>query len=200
MYAAAPTLVTLLPVGNLPDTIPLQPDGRVVAAAVGTAFLIALVITAIPAWLATRRASLQLGTDCSVTRATNRSARVLLVLQVAATLVLAFGCSLLVRSLVALETVDCGYAARNVLSMRLTSTAGGYTALNQPAYYPDLVARVSALPQVRSVGMARYFGTLPNERGRYGPVSGGLARDRRSPPRSSSTRLPGFLAPSAFPC
>ena len=170
-YAAAPTLVTLLPVGNLPWTISLQPDGRVVAAAVGTAFLIALVITAIPAWLATRRASLQLGTDRSVTRATNRSARVLLVLQVAATLVLVFGCSLLVRSLVALETVDRGYAARNVLSMRLTSTAGGYTALNQPAYYPDLVARVSALPQVRSVGMARYFGTLPNERGWYGPVS-----------------------------
>ncbi len=170
-YAAAPTLVALLPVGNLPWTISLRPDGRVLAAAVGTAVLIALVITAIPAWLATRRSSLQLGPDRSVTRATNRSAQVLLVLQVAATLVLVFGCSLLVRSLVALETADRGYGAGDVLSIRLTSTAGGYTKLNQPIYYQDLMARVSALPAVRSVGLARYFGTVPDERAWYRPVA-----------------------------
>lgn len=170
-YAAAPAFVALLPVGNVPWTISLGPDGDVLAAAVGTALLVALVITAIPAWLATRRGSLQLGPNRSVTRATNQSAQVLLVLQVAATLVLVFGCSLLVRSLAALERADRGYSAHDVVSIRMTSTAGGYTDLKQPAYYPDLVARVSALPEVTSVGMARYFGTVPNERGWYGPVS-----------------------------
>ena len=170
-YIAAPAFVTLLPVGNLPWTISFTPDARVFAAAVGTAMLVALVITAIPAWIATRRRTVALGTDRSVARATYRSAQVLLVLQVAATLVLVFGCSLLVRSLVALENVDRGYGANDVLSIRLMSTAGGYSKLDQPAYYRELVERVGALPGVTSVGMARYFGTVPDERGWYGPVS-----------------------------
>ena len=169
-YVAAPAFVTLLPVGNVPWTISFAPDGRVIAAAVGIAILVAVVITAIPAWIATRR-SLALGTDRSVTRATYRSAQVLLVLQVAATLVLVFGCSLLVRSLVALEHVDRGYDASDVLSIRLTSTAGGYSTLDQPTYYRELIGRVGALPGITSVGMARYFGTVPEERGWYGPVS-----------------------------
>jgi predicted permease len=170
-YVAAPAFVTLLPVMTVPWTISLKPDGRVIAAAVGIAILLALVITAIPAWIATRRRSLTLGTDRSVTRATYRSAQVLLVLQVAATLVLVFGCSLVVRSLVALENVDRGYGANDVLSIRLTSTAGGYSTLDQPTYYRELVGRVGALPGVTSVGMARYFGAVPDERALYGPVS-----------------------------
>jgi predicted permease len=96
---------------------------------------------------------------------------VLLVLQVAVTLVLVFGCSLLVRSLVALENADRGYRANDVLSIRLTSTAGGYSTLDQPTYYRELVERVGALPGVTSVGMAKFFGTVPNERAWYGPVS-----------------------------
>jgi predicted permease len=170
-YVAAPAFVALLPVGNAPWTISLTPDGRVVAAVGGIAMLVALVITAIPAWIATRRGSQTPGSDRSVTRATYRSAQVLLVLQIAATLALVFGCSLLVRSLVALENVDRGYDASDVLSIRLTSTAGGYRTLDQPVYYRELVDRVNALPGVTSVGMARYFGTVPDERAWYGPVS-----------------------------
>jgi predicted permease len=170
-YVAAPAFVTLLPVGNVPWTISFTPDGRVIASAVGIAMLVALVITAIPSWIVTRRRSLMLGTDRSVTRATYRSAQVLLVLQIAATLVLVFGCSLVVGSLVALQNVDRGYGANDVLSIRLTETAGGYSKLNQPTYYRELVGRVAALPGVTSVGMARYFGTIPDERAWYGPVS-----------------------------
>jgi predicted permease len=170
-YVAAPAFVTLLPVGNVPWTISFTPDARVLAVAVGIAMIVAVVITAIPAWIATRRHSLALGADRSVTRATYRSTQVLLVLQVAATLVLVFGCSLLIRSLVALEHVDRGYRADDVLSIRLTPTAGGYSTLDQPVYYRELVGRVTALPGVTSVGMARYFGTVPNERAWYGPVS-----------------------------
>ena len=170
-HVAAPAFVGLLPVGNVPRTISLAPDGRVVAAAVGIAVLVALVITAIPAWIATRRRSFMLGTDRSVTRATHRSAQVLLVLQIAATLVLLFGCSLAVRSLVALQNIDRGYGATDVVSIRLLPTPGGYSTLDQPTYYRELVDRVGALPGVASIGMARYFGTLPDEGALYGPVS-----------------------------
>lgn len=69
----------------------------------------------------------------------------------------------------------CGDAdsdeANDVLSIRLTSTAGGYRALDQPIYYRELIGRVGALPGITSGGMARYFGTVPDERGWYGPVS-----------------------------
>jgi predicted permease len=197
-YVAAPAFVTLLPVGNLPWSISFTPDRRVIAAAAGIATLVAVVITAIPAWIATRRHSLALGTDRSVTRATYRSAQVLLVLQVAATLVLVFGCSLLVRSLVALESVDRGYGANDVLSIRLTSTAGGYSTLDQPAYYRELVARVSALPGMTSVGMARYFGTIPDERGLYGPVSWS-GEDQAATTAIHEYASPGFFQTAGIP-
>ena len=191
-YVAAPAFVTLLPVGRVPWTISFTPDGRVIAAAVGIAMFVALVITAIPAWIATRHRSLMLGTDRSVTRATHRSAQVLLVLQVAVTLVLVFGCSLLVRSLVALENVDRGYSANDVLSISLTSTAGGYSTLDQPSYYRELVERVGALPGVTSVGMARYFGTVPDERAFYGPVSW-LGEEQAATTAMYEYASPGFF-------
>ena len=89
-----------------------------IATAVGIAILVAAAIAAIPAWIVTRGRSLTLGAERSVIRATYRSAQVLLVLQAAATLVLVFGCSLLVRSLVALGRADRGYSANDVLSIR----------------------------------------------------------------------------------
>lgn len=170
-YIAAPAFVGMLPVGNVPRTISLAPDARVVAAAIAISVLVALVITAIPAWIAIRRRSLIVGSGRSATRATQRSAQVLLVLQIAATLVLVFGCSLAVRSLVALQNVDRGYSARNVVTMRLLPTPGGYSTLDQPTYYRQLVDRVGALPGVTSVGMTRFFGTVPEERAWYRPVS-----------------------------
>jgi predicted permease len=196
-YVAAPAFVSLLPVGNLPWTISLTPDGRVIAAACGIAMLVALVITAIPAWIATRR-SLTLDSDRSVTRATYRSAQVLLVLQVAATLVLVFGCSLLVRSLVALASVDRGYGANDVLSIRLTSTAGGYSTLDQPTYYRELVERVGALPGVASVGMAKFFGTVPNERAWYGPVAWS-GEEQAAATAIYEYATPGFLQTVGIP-
>lgn len=191
-YLAAPNVVSLLPVGLVPWTIPLTPDGRVIAAAVGLAFLVALATSAIPAWIATRRRSSMLGTDRSVTRATYRSAQALLVLQVALTLGLVFGCSLLVRSLVALESVDRGYSVHDVSSIRLTPTAGGYSTLDQPTYYRELVARVGALPGVTSVGMARYFGTVPNERAWYQPVSWSGAQ------QPATTAIHEYVSPGFF--
>jgi predicted permease len=191
-YIAAPAFVTLLPVGNVPWTISFTPDARVLVAAFAIAILVALVITAIPAWIATRSRSLAPRADRSVTRATHRSGQVLLVLQVAATLVLVFGCSLVVRSLVALENVDRGYEADDVLSIRLTSTAGGYSKLDQPTYYREMVGRVAALPGVTSVGMARYFGTIPDERGWYGPVSWSGERE------AATTAIFEYASPGFF--
>jgi putative ABC transport system permease protein len=152
-YVAAPAMVTLFPVGNLPWTFSLTPDWRVIAVAVASAFGVTALMTGVPGWLAARTMRLQ--PERTVTRASSRSAHVLLVLQIAATLILVFGSTLLARSLFTLETTYRGYRGEDIVSARLTQTAGGYTDFDQTAYYPQLADRLGSLPGVSSVGFAR---------------------------------------------
>jgi predicted permease len=140
----------------------------VLTVAVATAFALAALMTLVPGWLAAR--AMTLPSNRTVARATSRSAHVMLVLQIAATLVLVFGSTLLARSLFTLETTYRGYRGEGIVSARLTQTAGGYADLDQAAYYPQLADRLASLPGVTSVGFARYFGTMPNERSLYTPV------------------------------
>lgn len=195
-YVAAPALITLFPVGNLPWTFSLAPDGRVLTIAVATAFALAALMTLVPGWLAARAMNLQ--SNRTVARGTSRSAHVMLVLQIAATLVLVFGSTLLARSLFTLETTYRGYRGDDIISVRLTQTAGGYTDFDQAAYYPQLADRLASLPGVASIGFARYFGTMPNERVLYTPVHWAGEDDQLTTAAYEYT-MPGFFSTLSVP-
>jgi len=78
----------------------------------------------------------------------------LVVAQVAITIVLLFGGALLARSLAAVFHVDPGFATRNVLTMHLAVTRAKHPKDSQiAAYYDGILARVTALPGVLSAGM-----------------------------------------------
>ncbi|MFM8534666.1 MAG: ABC transporter permease [Acidimicrobiia bacterium] len=158
-FAASAAFATLLPTGNVPWNIDLTPDPRVLAAIVATSMAVALVIAALPIWLATgQRAGL------GITRAVARSgagwARGLLVVQVAVTLMLVFSAGLIVRSFNTLRALDRGYSRDHLLSLRLAVNPGGYRGMDATAYYRSMIDRARALPGVESAGLPRFFGTL----------------------------------------
>lgn len=195
-YAGAAAFATLLPIGNRAWTMVTVPDAFVMAVIVGASLLVALVIAALPLWLATRRTP-QPRSDRSVSRATSRWAQSMLVAQVALTVVLVFSSSLIVRSFTALRNVDRGFESERLLSLRLAANPAGYQEMNAAAYYPALVARVAALPGVQSVGLARYFGTM-NIQMTGQPV--GIA-DRADIVTTGDTEFisPGFFATAGVP-
>ena len=88
--------------------------------------------------------------------------RLLVVVEVALAMVLLAGSGLMLRSLTKLLSIDTGFVASNVLTIRLAVPQGGMARDSLPAFYQQLAERVRAVPGVASVGL-----------GNCAPLSGG---------------------------
>lgn len=84
----------------------------------------------------------------------NRTRSLLVVFESAVAVVLLIGAGLLVRSLIALQSVDPGFDANNVLTFRIDITNKKYEGPGRLAnFFEQLESRVSSLPGVQSVGL-----------------------------------------------
>ena len=81
---------------------------------------------------------------------------VLVVVQVAVSLILLVGAGLFARSLIKLQQEDLGFNRDNVLLASVDTRLAGYKADELSAVYRQLYDRLSALPNVQSVTMASY--------------------------------------------
>jgi putative ABC transport system permease protein len=100
------------------------------------------------------------GADPAVRRGTLvLSARGLLVIsQVALSIVLLIGAALLIESLARLYSVNPGFRSANLLTMHLSLPRARYDGPKQRAFWEELVRRVEGLPGVRGATVAQ---TLP---------------------------------------
>lgn len=136
----------------------VTPDGRVVALMAAVAVSVGILIGAGPAWFASRDpARVRVHPDRSVAASGGRWGRVLLVSQIALSLVLLFGAGLFVRSLSNIRSLNFGFQTQGVLWSRVTSQPNGYRGIVESAYYPELVRRLSDVPGVQSVALSRRF-------------------------------------------
>ena len=83
----------------------------------------------------------------------NRTRSLLVVFESAVAVMLLIGAGLLVRSLIALQRVDPGFDANNVLTMRIDLGRSKYDTPEKAAnFWQQLQSRVSSLPGVQAVG------------------------------------------------
>src|SRR5262249_52381611 len=93
-------------------------------------------------------------------RASERSHRVtlsqvLVVGQIALSLLLVLGAGLFVRTLSKLESVQLGFNRENVLLFKLDAAQAGHNVPEIFSFYHDLQARFSSIPGVRSATVAQ---------------------------------------------
>ena len=128
-------------------------DGRVLAftlaVAVGTGVLFGLA----PAYQATRTTlheSLKEGTrGAGESGPRHRLRSGLVVVEVALSLVLLIGATLMIRSFLSLQRVDPGFDRHNVLALDVFLTGAAYdSAYERTAFYRELMPRLAALPGV----------------------------------------------------
>ncbi|HXW54243.1 MAG TPA: ABC transporter permease [Candidatus Cybelea sp.] len=118
----------------------------------------ALLFGTIPAFRATRlnaSDSLRDGRNQAAGVSRGPFAKVLIVSQVAISLVLLIGAGLFVRSLMNLVNVDTGFNRENVVRMRIDASSAGYK--EDPrlmALYRQIEDRVNALPGVRAASFS----------------------------------------------
>ena len=144
---------------ELPGGIPVGMDLRVLVFTVLTSLLTGIVTGIVPA-VQMARTDLNStlrdeGRGVSVGRARGRLKNLLVIGQVALSLLLLIGAGLLLRSFERLLGVDPGFEADHVLTMNVSLPTAKYTKPDQQtAFFDDVLRRVSALPGVRDAAIS----------------------------------------------
>jgi predicted permease len=149
-------LLGFLPQGRLLD---VKPDQRMLGFTLGITVLSALFFGLLPALQATRPNLLPaLKNETVAVSGSGRRwelRRLLVVLQVALSLVLLVGGGLFVRSLRNLQTVEMGYHTDQVITLSLNPAQKGYKSEALRNFYNQLSERLAALPGVKTMTFAR---------------------------------------------
>ena len=149
-------LVGLMPQRALPVDLNLTPDFRLLGFAFAVSLLAGLACGLVPALQATRPnlvSSLK-NELRTVGRTRFDLRRMLVVAQVAISLLLLIGAGLFVRSLRNLRTLDPGFTRESVLLVNVNPQASGYKGQRLRDYYERLLSRVAAYPEVRAASLA----------------------------------------------
>ncbi len=154
-YWACRVLLVMITQGNAKlVSLDLRPDVRVLGITIVLAVLTGILFGLVPAWRCSLRnpaGALQQGAH-HLAEKTSKLGKLLLISQVAFSLVLLLGAGLLAKSLERLRSADLGFAKDNVLEVSLYPRPGAYQDVDMNSYHTELLERVSRIPGVVSVG------------------------------------------------
>ena len=150
-----------IPPDLLPPGVVVAFDARVIGFCAAAAVVAGLLFGIAPAWQATAlSAAAAMTSDSRTTTSARGGLRGLLVVgEVATAVILLFGAGLLLRTLLAVETVDRGYRAESALTMIVDPIGSSYPTPDLLLqFYQDVEREIRAVPGVRDVAWAT---TLP---------------------------------------
>src|SRR5205814_3249433 len=138
-----------------------------------------------------------------ITGSTNRRQRIFAVIQIAASFVLLTGASVLITTLIALQTAQTGIDTRHVLAINVPAMSYGKTPQQVLDFYKESIRRVDALPGVNKTA----FGIVVpwRDAGSFGPglqfsADGHVHAPGEDDPRAQlRTISPGFFAALGVP-
>lgn len=158
-YGIVSLLASFMPPTNVPYTMSFAPDGWVLAATSLIGLAVAVIMSALPIGIAIRRrVGAQFMWDRTIAGATGRWGRGLLIAQVALSVVMLVGATLLTRSLYLLQHTDLGVRTAGILDVKLfTLPNAPYNRGQRDVYYPSLLEKIGALPSVRAASLAEIF-------------------------------------------
>jgi len=168
--AATHVLRALMP-PSIPRIDEIRVDGSILVMTLLLSLVVALIASVVPTLTVSRRMFSELLRQgrgpAAAARGTGR--RVLVVAQLALTLMLAHGAALMLRSYWTLRTMEMGFNTEDVLTMRLDVSGPRYAKPEQVGrFFDEVVGRVKSLP---GVTQAAAINRLPLEGGRNDTVT-----------------------------
>jgi putative ABC transport system permease protein len=160
-WATVRVAPSLIPPGTLPQGIVLTFDARVAVVAALVTAGTALLFGLFPAWHASAvpLAEMTSAGGRGSTRSAGGLRAALVVGEVAAAVLLLSGAGLLIRTLIALNNIDPGFRAENVLTVQVSLPLNRYGSVEKLlAFYRAGERELSAIPGVKS---AAFGGSLP---------------------------------------
>ncbi len=154
ILALAPSLI---PAGVLPASVAVTFDARVVAFCAAASLVVGVLFGLAPAWQSgdfTSARAIASDTRTS-TGGSGRLRGFLVVAEVATAVLLLVGAGLLLRTLVAVQNVDRGYRAHEILTMVVDPLGSRYpTDESLQQFYDEVTREVASAPGVKSVAWA----------------------------------------------
>jgi predicted permease len=128
--------------------------GFIAAVSLGTGVLFGIA----PAWRAGRTelapsVKMQIG---NARRSRTLAGRLLIVAQVAVSLVVLIAAGLFLRTLRNLTTVDAGFNRNDLLLFRIKPQSNGYDAASVVGFYDQLLERLGSIPGIEGVSLSRH--------------------------------------------
>ena len=144
-------LVNMISAGD-PPPVAVNPDWRTFAFTAVVSLFTGILFGLAPALRATRIHPAPLINQGArhAGPSSHTLGRVLVVAQVALSVVLIAGAGLFVRTLQKLRSVDTGYDRQNLLMVSVDARLAGYPSERAGAVYAEILRRLQALPEVRS--------------------------------------------------
>jgi putative ABC transport system permease protein len=157
-YAGLPAILALVPPDTIPDEAEIALNRNVLLFAFAISAFTSLVCGLAPALHSSRRdlAASMREVSRSVSGGTRQALlrTILVVSEVALSLMLLAGSSLLIRTFVAMQQTDLGFQPDRLLTMRVPLAPARYPdAARRIAFFDDLEARIRTLPGVSAVGI-----------------------------------------------
>jgi len=157
-YWGSRLLVHMTIAGNLlPVSLDLNPDLRVLCLTMSAALLTGILFGFAPAWRCSREdpALVLQQNSHSIAKGTGKLGEILIVSQIALSLVLLLGAGLLIKSFERLRSADLGFEKERILEIQLFPKPGGYKDPDMYGYLKQLLDKVSGIPGVSSVAYSR---------------------------------------------
>ena len=151
-------LLAFKPPIDFPLTLELGIDWRVLLFSLGVSLTAGVVFGLAPALQSTRPNLLHTLKDTAAQGGAGRTRlrSVLVVAQIAISLVVLIAAGLVVRTLQRLQTMNPGFDPQNALTMSFDLALQGYDDARGQQFYRELPERVRALPGVKSAAIASY--------------------------------------------
>ena len=152
-------LLAFKPPIDFPLALDVNVDWRVLLFSLGVSLLAGTIFGLAPALQATRPGLSQALRETSAQggAARTRLRSVLVVAQIAISLVVLIAAGLVVRTLQQLQTMNPGFDAQNALTMSFDLGLQGYDDQHGQQFYRQLYERVQALPAVKSAAVSSYI-------------------------------------------
>ena len=157
-YLAIP-LIQTLSAGSIPRVADVAIDSTVTAFVLVVSLATGLLFGLVPAWQASRAglgSVLKEGGRSSATAGGRLFRSGLLIAEVALSIVLLVGATLLLRSFARLTNVDPGFRAENVLAFRVALPAGAYPEdHHRVSFFDQLLEKLERHPSITGAGMVQ---------------------------------------------
>jgi putative ABC transport system permease protein len=194
--------LTSLAVTGLPRADQIRLDAPALAFALGAALVTSVIFGLLPALHLSRvdlNDALKDGGKQQGAAAGRGARELLIVAEVAISIVLLVGAGLLIRSLWQLQQVDPGFAAAKVLAMEVALPTARYEEGTQMPFYQNLEERVRTLPGVAAAGAINILPLSSNYDSRGVQVEDHPRPDGQGFAPQGRSATPGYFSAMGIP-